>query len=260
LDNGLVSELLLYNRLQDDLMFLGNNAVVRMNIALYRLKDHNQREYYYGETQYVDKNGYLTRRMTRRIDPFLSIESMKNDAAGNREYFVLRGKDIEFLRLFVIPKLEYIVTHFTEVFEARDGKIYINDADKHSIQVDLNYGKFMVFKPGVRKMYNDELQPVIDVYLNNTTTMTSMTIAQACEFMYLIRTIQIHQYAASMLAFFDRPPMGLNMKDISLNQELNGIEQFKYIESPELTRRRKEKGGFFNREIKRRENEKDDEK
>ena len=49
MDNGLVSELLLYNRLQDDLMFLGNNAVVRMNIALYRLKDHNQREYYYGE-------------------------------------------------------------------------------------------------------------------------------------------------------------------------------------------------------------------
>lgn len=258
LDNQHTAELLLYNRLVDDLMFLGNNAILRMNALLYSNAKgaNNRRDYYYRETQYVDKNGLLVRKVNRFIDSFLTIENLKL-VGHDKEYIVIRGRDLELMRIFLLPKLESIVQNFGDVFQVRGGHLYVNEKIK-PIEVEVgSREKILWFKPGAHKLYNDEVVPAMELYLNSPTNMSVMSFPCVYGLMYIIRTFQIHTYASSMLAFLGHPPMGLNLYDMSLNQEVNSLSGYKY-EEPEQLKLKRQTGGFFGKEIRRRNEEKGD--
>lgn len=257
MDNQQIAESLLYNRLVDDLMFLGSNAILRMNAMLYSNARgaNNRRDYYYREVQYVDKNGLLVRKMTRSIDAFLTIENLK-PVGNTREYIVIRGRDLELMRIFLIPKFESIVQNFGDVFQLRGGHLYVNEKIK-AIEVEVgSREKLLWFKPGVHKLYNDQVVPAMELYLNSPTNVTIMSFQNVYELVYLIRTFQIQQYAASMLAYFGCPPMGLNLYDMTTNQEVNGLDGYKYEEPEQLKLKRQNSGGFFGNELKKREEEK----
>lgn len=259
-DRQLVAETLLYNRIQDDLLILGTNAIVKMNLIFYRTKE-DRRDFYYREVQYVDKHGNLVRKMARNLlESFISIENLKPmNNEGFREFIVLRGRDLEFFRIYLLPKLEYIVTHTEEIYEVRDGNMYVNEKGA-SIKIELNNReKFLVFKPAAHKMYNDEMMPCIEIYLNNPYNNTIVSLAGILDFMHFIRNFNIQMYAATMMSYVGRAPMGLNMRDITMQQDLNKIEDFKYEEPEELKLKRREVGGgFFGKELKRREKENND--
>ena len=76
----------------------------------------------------------------------------------------------------------------------------------------------------MRKLYNDEMLPCIDLYLNSSSdNVVSLSFPQLYEFMYLIRTFQIHQYAVAMLNYLGRPPAGTNLYDATEMQEYDNI-------------------------------------
>lgn len=256
MNNQQTAELLLYHRLVDDLMLLGNNAILRMNALLYSNTKgpNNRRDYYYRETQYVDKNGLLVRKINRSIDCFLSIENLK--AVGHdKEYIVIRGRDLELMRIFLLPKLESIVQNFGNVFQVRGGHLYVNEKIK-PIEVEVgSREKILWFKPGAHKLYNDEVVPAMELYLNSPNNISVMNFQSVYGLMYIIRTFQIHTYAANMLTYFGHPPIGLNLYDMSLNQEVNALSGYKY-EEPEQLKLKRQTGGFFRKEIKKREEEK----
>ena len=258
MDQQQIAEMLLYNRLVDDLMFLGSNAILRMNVLLYQNgRGANQRSYYYKETQYIDKNGLLVRKAQRMIDSYLTIENLK-PVGNDREYIVLKGRDLELMRIFLLPKLETIVQNFGEVYQVRNGHLYVNENIK-AIEVEIAAReKILWFKPGAHKLFSDEVIPAMELYLNSPNNMTVMTFQTVYELMYFIRTFQIHQYAATMLAYYNTPPMGLNMYDMSLNQEVNAISGYQY-EEPEHLKVKRNTNGFFQKEIQKRskENESD---
>lgn len=256
MDSQQMAEMLLYNRLVDDLMFLGNNAILRMNALLYSNAKgpNNRRDWYYREVQYVDKNGLMVRKLTRSIDAFLTIENLK-PVGNDREYIVIRGRDLELMRIFLLPRLETIVQNFGDVFQVRGGRLYVNEKVK-AIEVEVgSREKLLWFKPGIHRLYNDEVVPAMELYLNSPQNVTIMSFQSVYGLMYLIRTFQIQQYAASMVSYFGSPPMGVNLYDMTMNQEVNGLEGYKYEEPEHLKLKRQNSGGFFGNELKKREEE-----
>ena len=255
-----VGEMLLYSKLTDEIMFFGNNAVIRVNVLLYRNDTRTGKVggngfYYYKENQFTNKNGIVTRSITRNIDVYLSIENLKKShrESNMREYMVLRGRDIEMMRILLLPKLEYLVSYLNETFQYREGKLYLDENIK-TIEVEIGNGdKALYFRPGVHKLFNDELTPCLEVYLNSPKNVSLMNIGNVYEFIYFIRNINIYQYAASMLAAYGNPPMGLNLYDNGLQQTMNMISDFQY-DDPRKNRR----GGFFNKEIDRRKKEEEE--
>ena len=257
IDNQQVAEMLLYNKITDTLMFLGSNAILRMNVALYQTgRKPNTREYFYQETQYVDRNGVLTRKIQRMIDAFISLENMRPVGNENKEYIVIRGRDLELMRIFLLPKLEAIIQNFGDVFQVRSGHLYVNDKIK-PIELELGFKeKTIWFKPGAHKLYNDEVVPTMEMYLNSPNNVSIMSFQAVYELMYLIRTFQLQQYAAAMLSCFE-PPLGINMYDMSINQEINALQGFQY-EEPEQLRSKRNTTGFFSTEMRKREESKGD--
>ena len=211
---------LLYNKIQDKIMFLGMNAILKMNVVLYTggFMDPNKgKKYYYGEVKYTDDEGINRKKINRTFDAFLTIENIKQTEGGNKESVIIRGAQLELMRLTLLPKLEKMILEPETIFESRNNKLYVKEAPATTIECSNN--KFLVFAPGIHKLYNEDLQPCLDMYLNNEMNINSMSFNTVLQLINFIRTFSIYQYACTMVNFLPRPVPGYNMYDMSLSNE-----------------------------------------
>lgn len=207
-----VSQLGMYRKIQDKLLFLGNNIILNMNILLYYQNSKKENEYYYREFQYLTKENTIGKKMVRHTDSFLSLENIK-PVGDYREFITIRGKDLELMRMMLLPWFENIIRTFDQIYQTRKGLLYVNDKVK-PIQVDLG-NKCIVCVPGIHKLYSEAIEPCIDLYLNGReSNYAYMSFNQVYGLMYIIRTFDIYLYGSTMLAFLSRPPMGTNMIDM----------------------------------------------
>ena len=251
MDNQDVAEFLLYNKMQDVLMFLGSNAVLKMNVLLYHVnrKRNNgaERQYFYRETQYLDQYGNLARGIQRTYNAFLSLENLKPGGDGIKHFITIRISEIELMRIMLIPKLEGYIMNMNSIYEIRENKLYINDGVVKPIQIELGE-QTMWFKPSIKKRYDGNLEPAIDMFLNNIKNVNTLTYNEIYGLINIIRTFDIYAYAANMLAYMGRAPMGLNMYDYSTEQVLTPNSGFKYNEPEYIKKKRSNSEGFFTKE------------
>lgn len=211
---------LLYNKIQDKIMFLGMNAVLKMNVVLYTggyMDPNKGKKYYYSEVKYTDDEGINRKKINRSFDAYLTIENIRQTEGGTKESVVIRGAQLELMRLSLLPKLENMILNPESIFESRKGKLYVKQTPATTIE--CSSGKFLLFAPGIHKLYNEDLQPCLDMYLNNETNVTSISFNTVLQLINFIRTFSIYQYACTMINFLPRPVCGYNMYDISINNE-----------------------------------------
>lgn len=247
-----MAEYLLYTRLQDTLMTLGTNAVLKVSANLYyEKKANNTRDFYKSEIQYITKNGKLARKILRKIDGVLMIENMK--AVGTKkEAIMIRAGDIELMRVILLPWFETVIREFHEIYAIREGKLYI-DKEVNAIEIVIGQSKIW-FKPGMySNQYTQEVSPCMDMYLNDTENVSKVPYDSIYAFMHVLRLLQLHQYIATMIASYEQHTMGFNMYDVTNAQALNMIDEYKYEEPEYLKKKREEhKKGFFEIEMEKR--------
>ena len=229
-----VNQYSIYNRIQDRLIILGTarqSALIKVNcdITTYN-KDTGSPRFFHNEAQYISSKGNgsdIRRTLTRDINCYLSLENA-SPVGEYREYIIIRGRDLELMRIKLIPKFEEVINNFDSIYQKReDGKIYVNNF-LNSFMVELGNNKSLLFQPGLYKSYNEDILPCLEMYMNsNRNNMIPLFFEQMYELMYLIRTFQIYTYASTMLAYFSRPPAGTNLIDRSGNevQTYNDIKQ-----------------------------------
>lgn len=248
-----VAEYLLYSRIQDTLMTLGTNAIVKMNVNLYFDTRSNNRDYYRNEVQFIDKKGNLSRKIIRRIDGIITIENMKV-SNGKKDFVIIRACDLEMMRLSLLPWFENFISKMSEIYSLRDDKLYLDENVVQPIEVALVGHSKLWFKPSLLKNnYTEEISPCIDMYMNTPENVSKIPMDSIYGFMHIIRLFQMHQYIATVLSSQERELTGLNLYDITGSQELNPIRSFKYEEPEHVKRKREEyKKGFFDKEIEKR--------
>lgn len=129
---------MLYNKISDPIMYLGSNGIIRMNLNLYSNSERYGRRYYYSEIGYTASDGYESRKISRDFDSYLSIENLK-PINGKKAFIIVRSGDLEKMRLFIGPKLEYWATHCNELFEVRsNGKLYRKTPPKIPKMPEIN--------------------------------------------------------------------------------------------------------------------------
>lgn len=233
-----VSEYLLYSRLQDTIMTLGTNALLKVNVNLYNEKKTNPREYYRNEIQYVNRNGNLSRKVTRKIEAVLLIENMKA-FNGKKEVVAVRPGDLELMRIVLLPWLENILKEFNEIYSLHDGKLYI-EKDIPAIEIALGPSKIW-FKPGIySNTYSDEISPCLNLSINDPDNVSKIPYDSVYALIHIIRLFQIQQYAATMIASFDQNMMSLNLYDIVKSTTINPIDNFIYDKTTQVSKK-----GFF---------------
>ena len=230
-----IDEFGLYNKIQDNLMVLGNyeNSASISSILSFYIKNRkkNDYDYYYSEVQYFSESLHAeTKKIKRNYDCYLLLENTK-PIGTYRETIVLRGKDLELLYLTLLPKFENIIGDFDNIYQMRGDKLIIDKVIK-PFMVEVSYKKNLIFQPGINKTFTEELKPTIDMFLNgNTDNKISMSFDQVYDFMYLIRRFNLYSYAATMLNFIGRPPVGTNLIDMVDQTNYNQVEARTFTDS-----------------------------
>lgn len=215
-----------YYKMQDSIMLLGsseNLVAITCNLNLYTMKKNNLR-HFYSEVQYLSEaTNTEMRKIKRDYDIYLQLENIK-PIGTYREFIAMKGKDLEYFKLHIVPKFRQIIYNREKVYRTRpDGLMVVNENIK-PFQVDVGR-KSLLFRPGVQVIDDEEQKPIIEMFMNsNKDNQVNLDFDQVYEFMYFINTFNLYNYAASMLSFVGRPDPDTNLYDITSKQEYKQIE------------------------------------
>lgn len=95
-----------YNRMSDDIYWLTNYVVIRMNVALYRKNSKGERKFFYREYEYSIGNQSMV-TIRRAYDYYITIDSTYKD---NKESVMIAPKDYPRFKIL----LDTVVKWFTD--------------------------------------------------------------------------------------------------------------------------------------------------
>lgn len=210
----------LYEKLTDDLQIIGYNTILRFSVTLARKqKDgtrfHYHQEYKYTTNKYIDTNKVITLR--RSFDYFLSIENIRANENGIKEFIMIRIQDIK----HVIYKLNQVAQWFMSdkyknLFVLDNNRLRIlkgNEPDPIVIE-KLAQDKFLILKPVVISFENNDM-PGVRMYLSSKDNYTDITIDNFMGMLYLIENINMYESAALLLNYIQRPELGSAIKEFN---------------------------------------------
>lgn len=217
-----------YDKISDDLCFLGYNTVFRFNVVLSKAsqdgkRNHFHQEYEYNSNKYIDTNKLIT--MRRQFDFYLTIENLRQNDFGVKEFIMIRTQDI----LFVREQLHEASRWFRDVqyenlFARKDNKtillgnvqpIYING---------LASDKYIKLEPTILN-YDETSAPGLRMYLSSPDNYVDMTLDRLMGFIYLINSINMYESAQLLLNYLQRPELGTNLHTFDNRNNVPDIDE-----------------------------------
>lgn len=212
-----------YDKLSDDLFFLGGHMVLRLNVSLNKVnpKDGTRissyKEYKYSTSKYSDVNQMIT--MRRSFDYYLTIDKL-----DMREMSVMiRVQDILLLR----AKVNEALSWFNDgTFGMKNKRLYVIRKPQPSIVSGLIENKSIIFEPIVIEWENDGVQEQgIRVTLTESVAYTDIPIGRFYGFAYLINSVNMYESAQLLLNYLGSPEMGSNLITFEENPYLSDNNQ-----------------------------------
>lgn len=200
-----------YDKLVDNVYYLGGNVVLNMNVILNtRKKDGNSynyhNEYMYDSEKYLDHSKLVT--LKRSFDYFLSLENAKSYDGDPKESIMIRPQDYYNIQY----NLEIVRNWFNsqDMYAYKGEKLHLINPPRPVTIAGLAAGKSIVIEPTVIIYENGEYEGV-RLYLNNTANYADITLDRIMGFIYTMNVFNMYGAAQAMLAYHGRPPSGDNV-------------------------------------------------
>lgn len=234
-----------YEKISDDIMFIGYNTVMRMNVSLSYKNEYGEREsfhkeYRYRSSKYINTNTGITIR--RRFDYYISIENVRQSESGEKAYIRLGLKDIPYFRQSLHEATEWFLSpKYKDLFIIKNNQIKINRILKPLDVGTLPMDNFMKILPVA--INDTELGkyrgPGARILLSSETNFVDLTPDMVIGLVEFFNTFNMFQSAQIMLTYIQRPAYGSNI--YSFNGDEDNIE--------ELDQRVNSKSKVINRQI-----------
>ena len=179
-----------YEKLQDDIYYIGGGIYLRLNVVLAKKdKDGNRRFFvsnYRYSSKYVDKGKLIT--MRRSFDYYLTIEC----TSDNTQNIIIRVQNMILLK----AKIKEVTKWFSDsnVFGIRNNKLVISK--KVSVMIDgFPMEKFITLEPVIINYDDSSVQRPGVRFMVNNMIFTDMAIENFYGLAYLIDTLNLYQSA-----------------------------------------------------------------
>lgn len=243
-----------YDKISDDLCVLGYNTVLRFNVVLSRATQdgkryHYHHEYEYSSNKYIDTKNLITIR--RQFDFYLSIENLRQNEFGQKEFIMIRIQDI----LYVREQLQNAVkwfrsSEYSNLYGMKDNMTILLRNVEPIYIFGLAGDKFIGLEPSVISYEEGKSFSALRMYLSSKDNYIDMTIDKFMGLVYLIESINMYESAQLLINYLQRPEYGTNLHSFgSNNKNVNDIEDG-YIDTKVENRRienNKKQKSFFDR-------------
>lgn len=191
-----------YDKITDDLMFLGNGGMIQMVVQLSNKDKNGVRTSFHHEYAY-SKNGERLNSIKRTYRFFLSIIKPYDKAS-----VMVTVNDIFLFREKIKKACEWF-SDGTFVVKNHELRL-INASKKIAIVSGLAENKWVTFNP-VIIIKEDETQ-IMGIRLNlYDTSFIDINIDNFYGMRYLFETVDMFGLASSMVSYLGRPEFGTNM-------------------------------------------------
>lgn len=220
-----------YEKLVDDIYFLGNNTILRMNVILGKKLDDGRRYFYHSEfmystNKYIDTNRLIT--MRRSFEYYLTIENIKNTSDREKESIMIRVQDMLHMRHMLDKAYKWFTSdQFRDLFAYSKSKLVILGKIDPIIISGLPAGKKITIEPTVVQ-YDSSYYEGVRIYLNNNNNYIDMTVDRFMGLIYLINTIDLYQSAQLLLNYHGRPELGEHV--VTFN-DTNGVDDSSFVQA-----------------------------
>lgn len=195
-----------YDKLSDDLCWLGNKCVVRLVVKLANknkdgYRNHFHREFKY-PTNYIDKREAITIR--RSFNYYISIDNLEYSQSS----IMITVNDMIMLR----TKLNEVFNWFYDrTFALKNDKMIILEK-KYPVIVDgLIGGKCLKFEPIIYTDKDDIQSKGIRITFNESHIYADVPANVFSGFVYLMNAINIFSEAQNLINYMGRPDFGTNL-------------------------------------------------
>lgn len=203
-----------YDKLTDDLLYLGNNMILRFNVSLSKKSDKFGRENYHKEFSYYNKDvrqNLITLR--RSFDYYLSIESVRVDEENPIKTFMQIGiYNILYVRDFLndIEKW-YSDPKYGDMYATKNNQLVLTYVPER-IGITLPpQGNYLMAEPMVYIDRFNALNIGLRLYISSETYYIEMPIDKFRALNYLIQTIDLYTSACILINYLERPEYGTNL-------------------------------------------------
>lgn len=236
-----------YEKISDDIMYLGDNAVLRFNTTLGSKgldtkKKSFHSEYKYKSNKYSDIKNLRTIR--RHFDYYLSVENFKQNENYEKEYIKITINELFILKASLKQATNWFFSKEYEKLYAKKYNNLVMVGKVNSIAIPLK-NKYIELEPIVTISEDGEDTKGVRMYLSSKNNFTDISIDKFMGFIYTIDTINMYQAALEQINYLQRPELGYNI--YSFNDQ-DYIIQDEYKEKIESNTSRKiptKKRSFF---------------
>lgn len=203
-----------YEKISDTCMWLSKDYILKFTVELNRHPEY-RKENYYKEFGYNSQDGDFRVNISREINSYLSIESVKRSPEGNKLQLRIGINEIYFFKY----KLKEVVLWFTSeqyknLFVKKNGMIII-PSKVNPIRINVMFDSYIEFEPAILTLPGNEQIIGVNIYLNSNVAVLFMNVNTLLSFSYFIDTFNIYQSAQLMLAYLGRPENGTNYNEFN---------------------------------------------
>ena len=246
-----MKNILQYEKITDDLCILGVNTVLRFNVSMANktqdgLKKLFHSEFEYRANKYSNLNTICSIR--RSFDYFLSIENLRANQDGVKEFIMIRIQDILYVReQFELATKWFRDSKYENLFAMTKGKLVMLGRVEPIKILGLAMNKSLMLEPIVIT-YDDKNQTTgVRLYLSSKDNYVDMSIDKFMGVVYLLSSINMYESAQLLLNYIQRPELGTNSFNMN-NSKGDDIIDDGYIETKNNTRKinnNKKQKSFF---------------
>ena len=235
--NGI--EYLDYDKISDDLCWLGNKCIVRMVVKLANKnkdgnRNHFHREYQY-PSNYMDKRNVITIR--RSFDYYISIDNL-----DSKDSILITVKDILLLRAQLAQVFNWF---YDKTFAIKNNKMIILEKKKPVIVDGLMGGKYLMFEPIIYTDFDEVQSKGIRITLGNQNVFTDVSVNTFAGFMYLINSIDMYTAAQNLINYIGHPEFGTNLYTFEKSEYVSGEQQVNNVIKERTIPTKKQTKSYF---------------
>lgn len=194
-----------YDKISDDLCWLGNKCIARMVVKLSSKGKDNTRYHFHKEfkypTNYINQKEAITIR--RSFEYYISIDSLDSKSS-----VIVTVRDILLLRSQISQVFHWF---YDDTFAIKNNRMIILHKRKPIIVDGLLGNKYLSFEPIIYIDLEDKQSKGIRMNINDQNVYTDMPANVFAGFMYIINSIDMFTAAQNMINYIGHPDFGTNL-------------------------------------------------
>ncbi len=235
--NGI--EYLDYDKISDDLCWLGNKCIVRMVVKLAKKNKDGDRNHFHTEYKYPanynDKREAITLR--RSFDYYISIDSL-----DTKDSIMITIRDILLLRASLAEVYKWF---YDKTFAIKNKKMIILEKKKPVIVDGLMGGKYLIFEPIVYTDWEEKQSKGIRITLGNPNSFIDVSASSFAGFLYVMSGIDMYTSAQGLINYLGHPKFGTNLITYERSEYVSGEQVNNVIKERTIVPKKKQQKSFF---------------